>query len=160
MLTLVSALSQWRHRRGRRVARRQPAAARRRVPPGLDTEQFLTLARLSFLRLQAAWDAGDLAALERLTTGPLLAELREQLQARGSGVNRTEVIDLQASLLAFEELGEAFVASVEFSGVVREHDDAAPADFRELWLLTHLKPASDARELPEAWQLAQVQALA
>ena len=101
MLTLVSALTQWRHRRrGRSLSSRQRGLARHRVPPGLDTEQFLSLARMSFLRLQTAWDAGDLAELQRLTTGPLLAELREQIEARGGGINRTEVIDLQARLLA------------------------------------------------------------
>ena len=161
MLTLVSALTQWRHRRrGRSLSSRQRGLARHRVPPGLDTEQFLSLARMSFLRLQTAWDAGDLAELQRLTTGPLLAELREQIEARGGGINRTEVIDLQARLLAFEELGEAFVASVEFSGLVREYANAAPADFRELWLLTHLKPIDESLDSPASWQLAQVQALA
>ncbi len=160
MLTLVSALTQWRHRRGRRLRWRQRVSPRHRVPPGLDTEQFLSLARLSFLRLQTAWDAGDMAELKRLTTGPLLGELREQIEARGTGVNRTEVIDLQARLLAFEELSEAFVASVEFTGLVRAHANEAPADFRELWLLTRLKPVDATSDAQASWQLAQVQALA
>ena len=145
MLKLGTALQ-------RLVARRRPVRA---VPAGLDVEEFLRLARLSFVRLQAAWDAGDLAALERLTTGPLLEDLREQLSARGAALNRTDVLDLQAQLLAFEELRDAFVASVEFSGLIRERADAGATEFRELWLLAKLKPhASD------AWQLAQVQALA
>lgn len=135
-----------------------PAGA---LPPGLDVDQFLRLARMSFVHLQAAWDAGDLGTLERLTTGPLLAELREQLQARGEAMNRTDVLDLQARLLDFEELREAFVASVEFSGLIREHADAAASEFRELWMLTRLKPGAAApTPPPEAWQLAQVQALA
>lgn len=154
MLSLAQVLGALRPRRTRRGGER--------VPPGLDVEHFLRLAQLSFVRLQAAWDAGDLAALERLTTGPLLAELREQLQARGGELNRTDVLDLQARLLAFEELREAFVASVEFSGLIRERDDAAASEFRELWLLTRLKPEalSPPALQPEAWQLAQVQALA
>jgi len=130
-----------------------PAPAR--VPPGLDVDEFLRLARLSFVRLQAAWDAADLATLERLATGPLLADLREQLQARGAGLNRTDVLQLQAQLLAFEELRDAFVASVEFSGLIQEGADTAATEFRELWLLTKLKPHGG-----EAWQLAQMQALA
>lgn len=144
--------------------RRMPAALRnwlaprrraRRVPEGLDVELFLHLARASFVRLQAAWDAGDLDALERLTTGPLLQELREQLRARGDVGNQTDVLELQARLLAFEELRDAFVASVEFSGLICEHADAGATEFRELWLLAKLKPHSE-----DAWQLAQVQALA
>jgi predicted lipid-binding transport protein (Tim44 family) len=165
MLTLASVLGRWRGRRSRRPGRVPARAARAAglppLPPGLDVEQFLGLARMSFVRLQAAWDAGDLATLERLTTGPLRAELREQIQARGAGANRTEVLDLRATLLAFEELQEAFVASIEFSGVIREAHDAAAADFRELWLLTHLKGDDASPDTsPQAWQLAQVQALA
>lgn len=135
--------------------RRRPARAAPRLPAGLDVDEFLRLARLSFVRLQAAWDAGDLATLERLTTGPLLEDLREQLGARGAALNRTDVLDLQAQLMAFEELRDAFVASVEFSGLIREQVDAGATEFRELWLLAKLKPNGS-----EAWQLAQVQALA
>lgn len=151
MLTVVPALRALWQRRPRRAARK----AGPRVPPGLDVDEFLRLARLSFLRLQQAWDAADLPALERLTTGPLLAELREQIASRGDELNRTDVLELQAQLLAFEELRDAFVASVEFTGLIRERADAGAVPFRELWLLTRLKPNGG-----EAWQLAQVQALA
>jgi predicted lipid-binding transport protein (Tim44 family) len=147
MLSLAPALSRLWPRR----APVQTAA----LPRGLDVDEFLRLARLSFVRLQAAWDAADLAALARLTTGPLLADLREQLEARGGAFNRTEVLDLQARLLAFDDLADAFVASVEFSGLIRESIDAPPVEFRELWMLTRLKPS-----VTETWQLARVQALA
>lgn len=135
----------------RTIARRRVG---RRVPAGLDVDEFLRLARLSFVRLQAAWDAADRATLERLTTGPLWQELCAQLEARGGAPSRTDVVDLQARLLAFEELREAFVAGVEFSGLIREQPDAGATAFRELWLLAKLKPGGG-----EAWQIAQVQAL-
>jgi predicted lipid-binding transport protein (Tim44 family) len=147
MLSLAPAISRLWARR----ARETPPG----LPQGLDVDEFLRLARLSFLRLQAAWDAADLPLLERLTTAPLLADLREQLDARGAAQNRTDVLDLQARLLAFEEMRDAFVASVEFSGLIREGEDACVNEFRELWMLTRLKPSHN-----EAWQLAQVQALA
>jgi predicted lipid-binding transport protein (Tim44 family) len=147
MLSLAPALS-------RLWPRRVPVQAAA-LPRGLDVDEFLRLARLSFVRLQAAWDAADMDALAHLTTGPLLADLREQLEARGGAFNRTEVLDLQARLLAFEDLSDAFVASVEFSGLIRESIEAQPAEFRELWMLTRLKPSAT-----ETWQLARVQALA
>jgi len=147
VLSLAPALTRLWPRRGR------PPLPK--VPKGLDVDEFLRLARLSFVRLQAAWDAADLPTLERLTTGPLLADLQEQLAARGTGLNRTDVLQLQARLLAFEELGDAYVASVEFSGLIREGADVGATDFRELWMLTRLKPHG-----AEAWQLARVQALA
>lgn len=153
MLTLAPALRALRSIAGRLPRRTPPPPSR--VPPGLDVDEFLGLARLSFLRLQQAWDRADLPVLERLTTGPLLAELREQIAERGAALNQTDVLELQAQLLAFEELREAFVASVEFSGLIRECADGAATPFRELWLLTKFKPHG-----AEAWQLAQVQALA
>jgi predicted lipid-binding transport protein (Tim44 family) len=123
------------------------------APPGPEIEDFLSVARESFVRLQAAWDAGDLEALARLTTAPLLQDLREQLQARGADPNRTDVLTLRAELLAYEELRDAWFASVEFSGLIRERSEAGAAPFRELWLLAKPKLGSG------AWQLARVQAL-
>jgi predicted lipid-binding transport protein (Tim44 family) len=125
----------------------------RALPPSRDVEDFLQVARLSFVRLQAAWDAADLPALAALTTEPLLDDLRDQLAARGPGPNRTEVLSLDARLLGIEEMQEAFIASVEFSGFIRERLDNGAAPFRELWLLANLKAAG------RGWQLARVQAL-
>jgi predicted lipid-binding transport protein (Tim44 family) len=140
------------------------AAARRSLRPGgpaspptprpaPELAELLQLARQSFVQLQAAWDRADLHALGHLTTAPLLADLREQLEQRGPAPNRTEVLALDARLLAIEELREAFVASVEFSGVIRERLDGSAAPFRELWLLTNVKAAG------RGWQLARVQSL-
>jgi len=104
--------------------------------------------------MQAAWDEADLPALASLTTERLHAELRDQLAARGPGPNRTEVLELDARLLAIEELQEAYVASVEFSGVIRERVDDGAEPFRELWMLAKVKSAAGS-----GWQLAGVQAL-
>lgn len=116
-------------------------------------DEFLCVARQSFVQLQAAWDRADLGLLGTLATEPLFLELREQLAERGPGPNRTEVLAVDARLLAIEELQEAFVASVEFSGLIRERRDAAATPFRELWLLANLKAAG------RGWQLARVQSL-
>jgi predicted lipid-binding transport protein (Tim44 family) len=106
------------------------------------------------VRLQAAWDAADLHTLAGLTTDALMDELRDQLAARGPGPNRTEVVTLDARLLGIDELQEAFVARVEFTGLIREQLDAGAAPFRELWMLAKLK-----QEAGRGWQLARVQAL-
>jgi predicted lipid-binding transport protein (Tim44 family) len=132
-----------------RLRARPPASA-----SPVDIEAFLQVARLSFVRLQQAWDDADLPALARMTTEPLLAELRDQLAERGPAPNHTEVLTLDARLLALEEMREAFVASVEFSGLIRERIDAGAAPFRELWLLANPKSSVDA-----GWRLARVQAL-
>ncbi len=143
--------------RRRVIAARTAAKAwrrSRRVKRTPGVPEFLQVARQSFLELQAAWDRADWRALQQLATEPLLADLREQYAMRGDGPNHTEVIELHAELLALEELRDAFVASVEFRGLIRERDDAVAEPFRELWLLANIKAAD------RGWKLARVQALA
>jgi predicted lipid-binding transport protein (Tim44 family) len=132
--------------RGRRVRRLR----------GREVEEFLQVARQSFLGLQRAWDAGDLRALSRLAARPLLDDLEQQLRERGPGLNRTDVLSLQARLLGCDELQQAYLASVEFSGTIRENGEPAPRPFRELWMLAKIK-APPGQSSP--WQLARIQSL-
>lgn len=118
-----------------------------------EADELLNLARVSFVQVQAAWDRADLHALGRLATGPLLEELRCQLRERGPAHNRTEVVSLQARLLSIDDLRDAQVASVEFSGLIQEDPATGAAPFRELWLLANVKGAD------HGWRLARVQAL-
>jgi predicted lipid-binding transport protein (Tim44 family) len=60
---------------------------------------------------------------------------------------------LRARLLALEELQDARLASVEFSGLIRERAGAQAAPFRELWLLAHIDAGG------QGWKLARVQSL-
>ena len=140
----------------KRLARLRGPVGRRGSRPaqaGDPVQAFLQVARQSFLQVQAAWDRADLLALGVMTTGPLLDDLRQQLVLRGPAPNRTEVIELQARLLALEDLSDASMASVEFSGWIRERSDEAAAPFRELWLLADVKAAGC------GWKLARVQSL-
>lgn len=134
----------------RRIAsgRRRPSA-----PSPWDVDAFLDVARRSFVCVQQAWDRADLAALSAFATEPLFEELRTQLAERGPLPNHTEVIRIEAKLLAVEDLREAQVASVEFSGLIREQQGARPMPFRELWMLARLQGAEP------GWRVARVQAL-
>jgi hypothetical protein len=147
-LLSIVALSQWR--------RRRPATARGALlAPASALHGHATLvaeARAQFLALQAAWDGADIAALGALTTEEMLAELVEQLPERGPGTNRTDVLSLQAWVLRVENLGGVEVASIEFSGMVRESVERGPVPFRELWMLAR-------RDAAQPWRLARQQAL-
>ncbi len=136
-----------------RSGRRAPALALGSSPPVDDTQAFLSVARESFLQMQAAWDRADLGALSLLATEALLDDLREQLAQRPPGPNCTQVLQLDARLMGLEDLHEAYVASVEFSGLIREQVNAAAHPFRELWLLADVKASG------RGWKLARVQAL-
>jgi predicted lipid-binding transport protein (Tim44 family) len=115
--------------------------------------EVLEAARSRFLRLQAAWDAGDVQALGHLTTPDMLQELLPVLGNRVGGPSRTDVITLHATLLDVEELGAAWLASVEFSGLIRESAEQGAVPFRELWMLAAAKDGAP------SWRLARQQAL-
>jgi hypothetical protein len=123
------------------------------LPPGFDRSQVLDAARRHFVQMQAAWDAGDLGALRALTVPDLLEELCGQLPQHGMQPNRTDVVSLHAELLGFDDLGSAYLASIEFSGMIREASHTGPVPFRELWMLAQSKDG------PPAWRLARQQAL-
>ena len=162
MVVVASAFWLWRRQQARAVfaARRRapgaivPRCAGFAIPAGLDGEQVLSAARGRFMRLQAAWDAADVSALRSLTTPEMLEELLHVLTARESRTSRTDVISLHAELLGLEELGAAYLASIEFSGLIRESAEAGEVPFRELWMLAGTKDDG----VP-SWRLARQQAL-
>lgn len=127
------------------------------VPAGFDSEGFLKAAKGNFITLQAAWDRSDIGALRAMMTDAMLSEIRQQLADRethtGMGPNHTEVAMLEARLLGIEELPNEYMASVEFSGMIREEPSAGPNPFREVWNMT--KPKSGT----SGWLVAGVQAL-
>lgn len=127
------------------------------IPADFDTEGFLRASKDNFVRLQAAWDRGDIPALRALMTDEMLTQIEAQLAEREAaqpGVpNVTEVVTLDAQLLGIEDLGHAYMASVEFSGLIRENPALGPQPFREVWNITRPK---DGRG---GWLVAGVQAL-
>jgi predicted lipid-binding transport protein (Tim44 family) len=127
------------------------------VPEGFDTQGFLNSAKQNFITLQAAWDKSDISNLRSMMTDSMLAEIKAQLAEReqhtGAGVNHTEVAMLDAKLLGIEDLGTAWMASVEFSGMIKEDPTQSPGPFREVWNMTKLKTGV------AGWLVAGVQAL-
>ena len=126
------------------------------VPAGFDTESFLKAAKRNFVTLQDAWDRADITSLQSMMTDGMVKELQTQLAEReaasGGQPNKTEVVMLDAKLLGIEELGEAYLASVEFSGMIREDDSAGPSPFREVWNMSKTLHGG-------GWLVAGVQAL-
>jgi predicted lipid-binding transport protein (Tim44 family) len=121
------------------------------VPAGFDTEAFVRNAKVYFVRLQAAWDAGNVDDIREFTTPEMFAEIRVDLAGRGAQPNQTDVVQLNADLLAVEERGNEYLASVRFSGLIREEVGAAAAPFTEIWNL------SKSRTSGEGWLLAGIQ---
>ncbi len=127
------------------------------VPVGFDADGFLKACKANFLTLQDAWDRSDINNLRAMMTDDMLTEIKTQLAEReshtGAGINKTDVQMLDAKLLGIEELTDMYMASVEFSGMIREDASAGPSPFREVWNMT--KP----RNGTGGWLVAGVQAL-
>lgn len=127
------------------------------IPAGFDAEGFLSAAKANFVTLQAAWDCSDIATLRSMMTDGMVGEIQSQLaereRAQGATGNKTEVVMLEARLLGIEEAPMEYMASVEFSGMIREEPSAGPSPFREVWNMT--KPVDGSR----GWLVAGVQAL-
>lgn len=127
------------------------------IPADFDTAGFLSAAKRNFVTLQAAWDRADIATLRSMMTDAMLAEIQAQLAERehlgGKEPNQTDVVMLEAQLLGIEDLGDAYLASVEFNGMIREEPSAGPSPFREVWNMSKPK---DGRT---GWLVAGVQAL-
>ena len=117
------------------------------TPAGFDSAGFLRAAKLNFLKLQAANDAGRLEEIREFTTDELYDALKSDLGEKG----QTEVSGLEADLLELSTEGNEHWASVRFTGQVRESPGAAPLAFSEVWNL--VKPADGS----SGWLLAGIQ---
>lgn len=127
------------------------AAAVRNVPAGFDTEGFLRQAKLNFIRLQAANDTGNLDDLKQFLAPEVFAEVQMQYEERRHAKQETDVQQLEAELLEVVTDGNQHIASVRFSGAIREDAAGAAQPFAEIWHL--VKPVSGER----GWQVAGIQ---
>ena len=120
----------------------QPAGASSssNIPAGFDTEAFVRNAKVGFIRLQAAHDAGDLADIREFTSPEMFAEIRMDLDQRNGLPQKTDVVSLNAEILDVVEEKQRHIVSVRFTGLLREETDAAPVAIDEIWHLT--KPVS------------------
>lgn len=124
------------------------------IPADFDTNAFLRQSKSYFIRLQASWDRADVNDIREFTTPEMFAEMRMQLQERGASENHTDVVAIDAELLGIETLDGEYLASVRFSGQIKESADAPAAPFAEVWNLS--KPTQG----NGGWTLAGIQQLA
>ena len=129
----------------------KPAVAAAFVPASFDAESFARTAKLIFIRLQAANDTADLNDLRTFTTPELFAELRLEIQERGTTAQHTDVLKIEAEVLDVANEAERQIVSVRFRGQVVEEKGATPSDVNEVWHL--VKPQDDSR----AWAIAGIE---
>jgi predicted lipid-binding transport protein (Tim44 family) len=121
------------------------------VPVGFDQAGFERIAKMIFIRLQAANDSADLNDLRQFTTPEMYASVKLDLQERGSAAQQTEVINVDAQVLDVASETDRQVVSVRFHGLIREDTAGPTTTFDEIWHL--VKPTDGSRE----WAIAGIQ---
>lgn len=121
------------------------------IPADFPIDSFLRGAKASFIRLQAANDRKDLNDIREYTTPEVFAEISLQLQERGDALQTTEVLNIDAALIEVVTEGAFSIASVRYSGQLRENKGAIE-HINEIW---HLQKALQPSNAP--WLLAGIQ---
>ncbi|MEO8383594.1 MAG: TIM44-like domain-containing protein [Betaproteobacteria bacterium] len=128
------------------------ATAAPRIPADFDIPGFERQARFAFIRLQAANDARDVNDIRDFTTPEMYAELSLQIQERGDAPQKTEIVSLNVAVLEVTTEGSRAIASVRYTGEIREEVGGPAETFDEIWHVA--KRLDDAKS---TWLLAGIQ---
>jgi predicted lipid-binding transport protein (Tim44 family) len=124
------------------------------LPAGFDAAGFERVAKMIFIRLQAANDSGDLNDLRNFTTPEMFAAVKMDLQDRNGAKQQTDVVRIDAEVLDVATESDRQIVSVRFHGLIREELDGVAAPFDEVWHL--VRPTDGSRE----WAIAGIQQMA
>jgi predicted lipid-binding transport protein (Tim44 family) len=127
-----------------------PAVEASRFPPGFDAEQFARHAKMNFTRLQQANDKRDVSTMRDYMTPQLYTAITAELDPMGVAQN-TEIISLDAAVVEVVTENNMHIASVRFTGSLRDRADPAPETFDEIW---HLEKPLDGSS---GWLISGIQ---
>ncbi len=136
------------------AAAARPAVSAAFVPASFDSEGFERIAKMIFIRMQTANDAGDLNDLRRFTTPEMFAAVRLDIQDRNGAIQTTDVQKVDAQVLDVAEEDGRQVVSVRFTGLVSEEAGAPATPFNEVWHLV-----KDVGSADSAWAIAGIEQL-
>jgi predicted lipid-binding transport protein (Tim44 family) len=108
-------------------------------------------AKVQFIRLQAANDAGNLDDIRQFTTPEMFAELQMDIAEHVAAEQQTEVVSVEADVIEVVQEPTRYVVSVRFSGLIREGKGAPAEPFDEMWHLVK------ARAGTQGWLLSGIQ---
>ena len=114
-----------------------PTAVRDEAPAWFDGAAFADGAKNHFIRLQAAWDQADWRDIRTYTTPQLFADLQQEHSRSATPGQYTEVVTVNAELLQVQRDEDLVLASVRFSGLIREEADGPAQPFDEVWHVQH-----------------------
>ena len=113
------------------------------APYWFDGAAFVEGAKTHFIRLQAAWDRSDFRDIREYTSPELFAEVKRERESLGSAANDTEVVTLNAELLDLRRDDDRLIASVHFTGLIREDASGSANPLDEIWHVAHPWASAD-----------------
>ena len=127
------------------------AVSATRIPADFDTAGFERNAKVNFIRLQAANDAGNLDDIRQFTTPEMFAELKMELAERAVATQKTDVVSINAEVIEVDEDADRYVVSVRFTGVMRDDSGEPDESFNEVWHLMKMRQGN------AGWVLSGIQ---
>jgi predicted lipid-binding transport protein (Tim44 family) len=112
------------------------------LPADFDQAGFERIAKMIFIRMQAANDSGDLNDLRTFTTPEMFANIRLELQERGTATQTTDVVDVSAEVLDLMRDTDRDIVSVRYHGKIREEVGGPVTPFDEMWHLVQPRDGS------------------
>ena len=121
-----------------------------RFPAGFDAAQFAVHAKMNFTRLQQANDKRDVSTMRDYMTPEFYSAITAQIDPMGV-VRHTEIISLEAAVVEVVTENNKNIASVRFTGSMRDAATAATESFDEVW---HLEKPLDGAS---GWLISGIQ---
>ena len=121
------------------------------IPADFDVPGFVRNAKVQFIRLQAANDAGNLEDIRQFTTPEMFAEIQMDIAEHVAAEQQTEVVSVEADVIEVLQEPSRYVVSVRFSGLIREGKGAQAAPFDEMWHLVKSRAGT------QGWLLSGIQ---
>jgi len=121
------------------------------LPADFDAAAFERIAKMIFIRMQAANDSADLNDLRAFTTPEMFAAVKLDLQDRSGKAQQTDVVRIDAEVLDVATEAQRRIVSVRFHGLIREDKDGVAEPFDEIWHL--VRPTDGSHE----WAIAGIQ---
>jgi predicted lipid-binding transport protein (Tim44 family) len=128
----------------------QPAATSA-IPADFDRANFERNAKVNFIRLQAAYDAGNLDDIREFTSPEMFAEIKLDFAERETSAQPGEVVRIDTTVLEVAEEAQRYVVSVKFTGFIRFGAGSDDETFDEIWHLTKSRQGNG------GWVLAGIQ---
>ncbi|MBN4077240.1 Tim44 domain-containing protein [Mariprofundus ferrooxydans] len=126
--------------------------------PDIDEKHFIPAAKEIYMRMQKAWDSGDIEDIRKFCTAEIADRIAQDMQSSAS--HRTEVATLNAEVADSWMESDLEWVAVNYTAMLREQtisDDGSDnndgtTEVNEVWIFRHAPKSDD-----PTWYLAGIQ---